>query len=436
MQDDIFEEEKPGRAEISSRNEQDGGDAWEEIFEEEPADEPKKRRPIKRRRFGIRTSLSAIGLLFFLFLIIVGILFTLSYQVTPPLKSKAGPISFRIPSEKAEKPNNKAAPESKKPSETEKQPINDKAIIIAKKEPENKPESKPEDQQKSKQKYKTEKKAGETAQPKPEHKPDEGIRVERRADDKASTKTTPNHKTDEKSTTGDLIVVPAAEKDIRTAFDKAGVNETASPKKEIDRQPDTTHNYASNDTPNHKTDRKTERKPKLPTGGNIKTEGDRKTVKTAAETGHQPDSAEESRQLTETGEKDSPPVARVSESESIKRKEKRTVTIPYLVHLIKKSEYQEAALTYRKNLKPYAKDYSIRLEVVCNPRSIQTAFEEAAFNLKMFILPKKLKGKSCFGVFWGIYPSPEEARNDLKTIPSFFSEQDYPPVPVYLGPYL
>jgi len=113
-----------------------------------------------------------------------------------------------------------------------------------------------------------------------------------------------------------------------------------------------------------------------------------------------------------------------------------TYTIPYLSHLIRRSAFQKAALEYHNDLKRYSGAYSLRLEVVCQGKSIQTAFQEGKFNPRLFILPKKLNGRSCYAVFWGLYSSHKQARNALSNLPSFFNEQKFPPVPVLLRQYL
>ena len=110
--------------------------------------------------------------------------------------------------------------------------------------------------------------------------------------------------------------------------------------------------------------------------------------------------------------------------------------IPYLASLIRRSAFQEAAETYRKDLAQYTGAYTVRLEVVCQNQSLRTAFEEGNFDPRMYILPKKLNNRDCFGVFWGIFPSLGEARREISALPVFFTQQPSPPVPVLLDRYL
>ncbi len=111
-------------------------------------------------------------------------------------------------------------------------------------------------------------------------------------------------------------------------------------------------------------------------------------------------------------------------------------TIPYLIPLIQGASYQKAALEYHRFLKRYPEAYSLRLEVVCQSKSVQTAYQEGKFNPMMFILPKRLGKKSCFAVFWGLYASQKEAEAALPTLPAFFTQQKFPPVSTLLRKYL
>ena len=135
------------------------------------------------------------------------------------------------------------------------------------------------------------------------------------------------------------------------------------------------------------------------------------------------------------------PKVRNPETEAKKPAEKDNASkpdhvIPYLMHLIRKSAFREAAAAYRKDLARYSGAYTLRLEVVCQHKSILTAFKEGNFNPRMYILPKRLKHRKCFGVFWGLFSSLEEARKEISAIPSFFTQQKFPPEPVPLGKYL
>jgi len=132
---------------------------------------------------------------------------------------------------------------------------------------------------------------------------------------------------------------------------------------------------------------------------------------------------EEAKKMEEGGGK----AAKINESQYV---------LPNLTHLIKQSKFQKAALAYREHLSAFPETYSIKLEVNCLDSSVQTAFQQGGLNPMMLILPKRIDGKACFVVFWGLYSSRKEAREALSSVPPFFKKQTTRPELVLIRQYL
>ncbi len=122
--------------------------------------------------------------------------------------------------------------------------------------------------------------------------------------------------------------------------------------------------------------------------------------------------------------------------EEIQKVEVGRYTLPDLTDLIKKSEFEDAAIIYHKEVGKYPESYSLKLEVVCLDKSVQLAFEQANFDRRMFILPKQIKEKFCFVVLWGLFHTKQEAFKALSTIPEFFQKQPTKPELVLIKQYL
>jgi len=383
MQEDIFDEEKSKKADMLPQGEERVDNPQEDIFEEEKESVAKKDSKKVRGPLIPRTILPAVGLVFFLILIF-GALFMLSYDVKSPLKTRGQISSFPI--EAKEKDPIKTAGQIKETT----------VERITKKESRTK-EGRTKDARKV---------------------------------------------LDQPPTAGNA----KEEKSVQTAAQVIEPKKTAVQiKKETDST--ATDGQKAPHVP-EKALKKEEKQKSTPDGENK----ERETVKTGAQLVVGKDTVVKTKQETDTRAADNQKVPHVLEKEKKKTeveikesaeiKEKgetekgRKYVIPYLVHYIRRSAFQKAASTCHKDLRKFSNAYSIRLEVVCQNKSIQTAFQEGKFNPRLFILPKKLNGRSCYAVFWGLYSSHREARKALRSVPPFFNEQKFPPVPVRLGQYL
>ena len=116
--------------------------------------------------------------------------------------------------------------------------------------------------------------------------------------------------------------------------------------------------------------------------------------------------------------------------------ERGPYVLPDLSDLIKQKEFQDAAIEYHKNVRDVPQAYSLKLEVDCVEKSVEVAYQSCDFDPRMFILPRQINGRNCFIVFWGLYPTKNEALKALSSIPAFFKNQGVKPNLIILKQYL
>ena len=105
--------------------------------------------------------------------------------------------------------------------------------------------------------------------------------------------------------------------------------------------------------------------------------------------------------------------------------------------MIRNKRFSLAAKKYQLALKQINADYSILLEVDCLLDSVKNAFIKGGFSKKLFIVKRKIKGRSCYAVFWGLYKNRSEAKKELNFyVPYFFKKQSPKPSVVLIKNYL
>ncbi len=111
--------------------------------------------------------------------------------------------------------------------------------------------------------------------------------------------------------------------------------------------------------------------------------------------------------------------------------------LPDYTSLIRNKRFSLAAKKYQLALKQINADYSILLEVDCLLDSVKNAYIRGSFSKKLFIIKRKVRGKSCYAVFWGLYKNQTEAEKELSLyVPSFFKRQNPKPSIVLIKKYL
>ena len=89
-------------------------------------------------------------------------------------------------------------------------------------------------------------------------------------------------------------------------------------------------------------------------------------------------------------------------------------------HLLRQSDFQQAAENFLAELRNHPNAYAVSLEVDCEPQSVRSALKRGQFDASMYVLPKRLGQRNCFAVMWGLYPSADEARRALAELPPYF----------------
>ena len=74
--------------------------------------------------------------------------------------------------------------------------------------------------------------------------------------------------------------------------------------------------------------------------------------------------------------------------------------------------------------------YTISIEIACSDDSITMAYQYDKKLDSLFILPKDLKGRSCYRVCWGLYGTEASAQKGFNTLPRYYQNQDPKPKPI------
>jgi hypothetical protein len=77
----------------------------------------------------------------------------------------------------------------------------------------------------------------------------------------------------------------------------------------------------------------------------------------------------------------------------------------------------EAALLWKSMLQEEDGAYTIQVEVACQPETVRSDFLRFGKESGLFAVPLQLKGRSCFRVLLGNFPSQEQADAALKDVP-------------------
>jgi hypothetical protein len=112
-----------------------------------------------------------------------------------------------------------------------------------------------------------------------------------------------------------------------------------------------------------------------------------------------------------------------------------TIIFPNYLKDIRRGSFRLSAIKYKRDIEKYANYYSILIEIDCMTDSLKTAYQNANFNSKLFIIPRTVKNRFCYAVFWGIYKKRGEAEKEINTLPAFFRKQTPSPNIVILKKY-
>ena len=90
--------------------------------------------------------------------------------------------------------------------------------------------------------------------------------------------------------------------------------------------------------------------------------------------------------------------------------------------LLRAGRYPDAARAFAQATRAAGKGSAvIQLLVACSTDTVQKAVESAS-SPELFILPVSLKGRECYRLCWGLYPSEGRAASALRGVPEYFRQ--------------
>lgn len=104
--------------------------------------------------------------------------------------------------------------------------------------------------------------------------------------------------------------------------------------------------------------------------------------------------------------------------------------------LFEQGKLFEAGEEWRKQILKTDNRFTILLELDCAKESVFSASEQFSDKQNFFILNRDRDGRNCYLVMWGRFRSEADARQEMSSIPSFFLQQQNPPIVVDMTPYL
>jgi septal ring-binding cell division protein DamX len=88
--------------------------------------------------------------------------------------------------------------------------------------------------------------------------------------------------------------------------------------------------------------------------------------------------------------------------------------------LLRGGRYPEAARAFVSSARAAGKGAAvIQLLVACSTETIQKAVDNASAP-EILIFPVNFKGRECYRLCWGLYPSESRASAALRTVPDYF----------------
>ncbi len=91
--------------------------------------------------------------------------------------------------------------------------------------------------------------------------------------------------------------------------------------------------------------------------------------------------------------------------------------------LMKAKQYQQAAREWKKKISANPGGYTINVEVACSPVSVSKIFSYDKQLKYLYLLPRKIGGRNCFRICWGLYKNNSEAQRGMNTLPQYYRNQ-------------
>ncbi len=119
--------------------------------------------------------------------------------------------------------------------------------------------------------------------------------------------------------------------------------------------------------------------------------------------------------------KPAPPVRKKPEKPGKEEKPSERKAPPSPWVYVEKGDFKGAALRWKEEFKG-KRGYTIFLELDCQPSSVKTALRYASRD-RFFMLPFRFRGRTCYRLFWGLFPDLKSAEREFKGLPSYYLKQ-------------
>ncbi|HEY4491720.1 MAG TPA: hypothetical protein VI958_06935, partial [Acidobacteriota bacterium] len=87
----------------------------------------------------------------------------------------------------------------------------------------------------------------------------------------------------------------------------------------------------------------------------------------------------------------------------------------------------QAAQSWKQQLSRNRTKFTVQLEIACQEKTVFEALQLLEYSQDIIIVPIDFKGRSCYRVLYGIYPSTSQGRAAREQLPSQFLDLPSPP---------
>lgn len=82
-------------------------------------------------------------------------------------------------------------------------------------------------------------------------------------------------------------------------------------------------------------------------------------------------------------------------------------------------DYAVAADYFREHLRRFASSkYTIAVGLFCDIDNVAQMVRSATGSEQLFLIRMRLRGRECYGVYWGLYDSQYDAQQDIGSLPA------------------
>jgi len=99
--------------------------------------------------------------------------------------------------------------------------------------------------------------------------------------------------------------------------------------------------------------------------------------------------------------------------------------------LLRRGSYPQASDAFREHLRLNAADrFTIAVGLYCDPTNVAQLVHASGSDEQLFLLRARRRGAACYGIYWGVFGSSQEAQQNLASLPPALRAAGPAPVPV------